>query len=125
MKKTIGLFVTVFFISGCTELSEQVIAQSFKDDWGIVKEIEFVRSGTHSAYFRVVTDKVNFSEIDITDFPNGKIKVGDSIYRLTELSTKKADVSYCKGANCQAHSTCYSWQPCFSSYKSKLDQSVN
>lgn len=68
MKKTIGLFVTVFFISGCTELSEQVIAQSFKDDWGIVKEIEFVRSGTHSAYFRVVTDKVNFRRLILPIF---------------------------------------------------------
>lgn len=117
-----ALYLSIFFISGCTENSEAVVDQSFKDDWGIVKEIEFVRSGAHSAYFRVVTDKVKFSEIDVTDFPNGKIKVGDSIYRLTVLSTKRADVSYCKGGLCQPHSVCYGWQPCFSAYKSKLEK---
>lgn len=82
--------------------------------------MEFVRSGRHSAYFHVVTNKVQFDEIDITDFPDGKIKVGDTIFLQTVLTKKSAKVSYCKGGLCQPHSTCYSWQPCFSSYQSKL-----
>lgn len=122
---SLSLFLAACSISGCIEPSEPAIAHSFKDDWGVVKKIEFVRSGAHSAYFHVVTDKVTFSEIDITDFPDGKIKVGDLIYRQTVLSSKSANISYCKGVICQAHSTCYSWQPCFSSYKPKLGQKNN
>lgn len=114
------LLLAGFFIGGCEHPPEPVVS-SMKEDWGVVQHMEFVRSGRHSAYFHVITNNVQFDEIDITDFPDGKIKVGDTIFLQTVLTKKSAKVSYCKGGLCQPHSTCYSWQPCFSSYQSKLD----
>lgn len=114
------LLLAGFFIGGCEHPPEPVVS-SMTEDWGVVQHMEFVRSGRHSAYFHVITNKVQFDEIDITDFPDGKIKVGDTIFLQTVLTKKSAKVSYCKGGLCQPHSTCYGWQPCFSSYQSKLD----
>ena len=91
--------------------------QYLRDNWGVVKSIEFVRSRKHSAYFRVTTDKVVFDELDVRNFPGEKLVVGDVIFYQTKMSSNEVNTSYCRNDMCQPSGSCYWWMPCFNRYE--------
>ena len=112
---------------GCSKVQEQANSgvQPSEDtyrreDWGVVKSLELVRAAKRRTYFKVTTDKYNFSELDITDFPDDKIVVGDRLFKQTKINSKVVNVSMCKNDMCMAHSTCYWWMPCFNEYEPLL-----
>lgn len=112
------LILAILTLLGCkdnTKPDEPV--QYLNEYWGNVTSLTFVRAGKNSAYFNVVTDKYVFSELDITEFPEGKVIVGDAIFRQTKLSSSSAEINMCKNNTCVSHSICYSLMPCFNKYE--------
>lgn len=128
-KKSVWILVVglVMASMGCSKMQEQAnggVQPSedtyLREDWGVVKSLEFVRAGKSSVHFKVATDKYDFSELDITDFPDDKIVVGDRLFKQTKMNSKVVNVSMCKNDMCMAHSSCYWWMPCFNKYEPLL-----
>lgn len=91
-----------------------------RNDWGVVQSIEFVRKVKSSRYYKVTTDKVVFHEVDVTDFPDGKVTIGDIIFEQNQLQSRVVKTSHCKNDMCLAVASCYSWMPCFDEYEPLL-----
>lgn len=126
------LLAGAFTLIACTESPERaarftpvsVDSQQVVDDginyytqWGTIKSMRFERRGKYSAYYSITTDKVSFSELDVTDFPGDNLSVGDRIFKKIHMTKRTASVSMCRNDSCLPHGTCYFLIPCFKRYK--------
>lgn len=120
MKHLLLSLVSIFFISSCSQKEVNSNDSYIKEDWGKVISTTFVRKTKHSIFYKVVTDKYTFNELDFKDFPNNQIIIGQNIFKQTSLNSSAAHTSLCSDNLCLAHSSCYSWMPCFNEYEQQL-----
>ncbi len=122
MRKTaLVLRALLSTLSACSKPSSvragDATATYTRQDMGKIQSMDFVRASSGNAYFKVVTDKFVFDELEITQFPGDKVIVGDVIFEQVKLTEDAAHRSACKNDTCREISVCYSWMPCFKKHK--------
>lgn len=124
MKNILSIILVINLISGCDVRPTDIDSSSIKEDWGTVKSTEFIKKTKHSIYYKITTDKFIFDKMDIKQFPNDSIIVGQKLFKQTVLNSQSANVSLCSDNLCQPHSVCYSWMPCFNFYEEKYPELI-
>ncbi|GAF72782.1 unnamed protein product [marine sediment metagenome] len=83
------------------------------EDWGVVHTIDSCHAGKYSYRCDVKTNVYHFKEIDITDFPDNSLAVGDKIFRQDDVYENKIEIYYCKNKMCSPHGYCNEYSPCW------------
>ena len=111
------LFVIWCFSAICLHWNKTSRNEIIFKDYGTVLGVEYIRSGKYSAYFRITTDKVVWDSINIRNFPDDNVRVGDILSEQIIITQDSAKYYICKNGMCSQISTCYSWMPCFNKYE--------
>ena len=90
--------------------------QHFDKDWGRVTNITSCQKYKHSLVCRVETDLFVLPSIDITDFPNDMVVLGDRIGLRNTLFDGRVETFYTQNGRQIAHGTCFNWMPCRKNY---------
>lgn len=109
-------FVMTQLVFTKPEEGEQPVKVIYKD-WGTISSIDNCKSSKYSLRCEVITDKYTFNSLDITDFPNDYLKVGDHIQFKTVIYQKSYNTYHVRNNLQLIRGVCYSWMPCFSDYE--------
>jgi hypothetical protein len=80
---------------------------------GKILQIDNCRKTKSSFRCRVLTDKLIFKSIDITDFPGYTVSINDNISAMWKKNNLREKFFLCKNNKCTAQTTCEWWMPCY------------
>lgn len=112
------LFSTALYLK--PNISDTEKPEIINKDWGIVLSITNCKKSKSSLRCKVDTNKFLFHDLDITDFPDNYLQVGDQISKQTLLYKEVAKISYVRNNMALSHSSCASWQSCFEKYNKEM-----
>jgi hypothetical protein len=85
-------------------------------DWGVVTLVNNCRTSKYSLYCNVETNLFTFNQIDVTNFPNKYINVGDKIGKQLLVYKEFTQTSYTQNNLAMQISRCNYWESCFNKY---------
>lgn len=102
--------ISLYYYKRPDIISPSIVTHS---SYGIVKRVSDCHVGKHSYRCRVETDLSVYYEMDVSDFPNEFVEIGDHLFIERINDGREINSSLCKNDKCTLNGVCYWWMPCF------------